>query len=283
MNRYKGRHRKPSTVRTVAVRAATAGVVIGVPTIVAVTPASATPESVWDAVAHCESTNNWSINTGNGYYGGLQFSQSTWNAYGGQSYAPRADLATKAQQIAIAERTLAGQGAGAWACAGAGGLYGYSGNSNATAGSSTPAPAAKTESAPRQASAPASADASGSYTVRSGDTLSGIASQFGISWQTLWANNKSTVSNPNVISVGQRLAVSGSAKAEAAAPAAAAPAATSAKASGKTYTVKSGDALYKIAQAQGISGGWQALYAANKGSISDPNVISVGQVLQLVG
>lgn len=74
MSRYKGRHRKPSTVRTVAVRAAVAGAAIGVPTVMAVTPASAVPTSVWDAVAHCESTNNWSINTGNGYYGGLQFS-----------------------------------------------------------------------------------------------------------------------------------------------------------------------------------------------------------------
>jgi hypothetical protein len=68
----------------------------------------------WDAVALCESGGNWSINTGNGYYGGLQFNQSTWNAYGGAAYASRADLATKSQQITVAERVLAGQGAGAW-------------------------------------------------------------------------------------------------------------------------------------------------------------------------
>jgi hypothetical protein len=68
----------------------------------------------WDAVARCESGGNWSINTGNGYYGGLQFSQSTWLAYGGGGYAGRADLATKSQQIAVAELVLAGQGAGAW-------------------------------------------------------------------------------------------------------------------------------------------------------------------------
>jgi Transglycosylase-like domain len=75
-------------------------------------PASGTHD--WDAVARCESGGNWSINTGNGYYGGLQFSQSTWNAYGGAAYAARADLATKSQQIAIAEKVLVGQGAGAW-------------------------------------------------------------------------------------------------------------------------------------------------------------------------
>jgi hypothetical protein len=68
----------------------------------------------WDAVARCESGGNWSINTGNGYYGGLQFSSSTWAAFGGTAYAARADLATKSQQIAVAEKVLAVQGPGAW-------------------------------------------------------------------------------------------------------------------------------------------------------------------------
>jgi len=68
----------------------------------------------WDAVAQCESGGNWSINTGNGYYGGLQFSQTTWIAFGGAAYAPRADLAARAQQIAVAEKVLAVQGPGAW-------------------------------------------------------------------------------------------------------------------------------------------------------------------------
>lgn len=70
--------------------------------------------SVWDSIAQCEATGNWSINTGNGYYGGLQFSQSTWAAYGGTQYAPRADLATREQQIAVAEKVQAAQGWGAW-------------------------------------------------------------------------------------------------------------------------------------------------------------------------
>jgi hypothetical protein len=68
----------------------------------------------WDAVALCESGGNWSIDTGNGYFGGLQFSQSTWADYGGTDYAPRADLATKSEQITVAERVLAAQGPGAW-------------------------------------------------------------------------------------------------------------------------------------------------------------------------
>jgi len=70
--------------------------------------------SVWDAVAACESGGNWAINTGNGFYGGLQFSGSTWTAFGGTRYASRANLASKAGQIATAQRVLAAQGPGAW-------------------------------------------------------------------------------------------------------------------------------------------------------------------------
>ena len=70
----------------------------------------------WDAIARCESTNNWSINTGNGYYGGLQFDIGTWLANGGGQYAPRADLATREQQIAVAETTHASRGMSPWAC-----------------------------------------------------------------------------------------------------------------------------------------------------------------------
>ena len=71
-------------------------------------PAASTgggPSSVdWDAIAECESGGDWSIDTGNGYYGGLQFAQSTWEANGGLSYAPRADLASRSEQIAVASR-----------------------------------------------------------------------------------------------------------------------------------------------------------------------------------
>jgi uncharacterized protein YabE (DUF348 family) len=85
-------------------------------------PAPATGSSGvnWDAIANCESTNNWSINTGNGYYGGLQFDIGTWLSNGGGQYAPRADLATKDQQIAIAERVYASRGLSPWACGYAG-------------------------------------------------------------------------------------------------------------------------------------------------------------------
>ena len=88
-----------------------------VPKPTTATPADPAPVASgndWDAVAQCESGGNWSINTGNGYYGGLQFSSSTWLSFGGGAYAPRADLAAKSQQIAIAEKVLDAQGKGAW-------------------------------------------------------------------------------------------------------------------------------------------------------------------------
>ncbi|WP_392896948.1 transglycosylase family protein [Streptomyces sp. LN699] len=75
------------------------------------------PNADWDAIARCESGGNWRTNTGNGHYGGLQFTQSSWNAAGGRRYAPRADLATKAEQIATAKRLARIQGMGAWTCA----------------------------------------------------------------------------------------------------------------------------------------------------------------------
>ena len=75
----------------------------------------------WDAIAACESGGNWSINTGNGYSGGLQFHPATWNGHGGQQYAPYAHQATREQQIAVAERVLATQGIGAWPTCGRGG------------------------------------------------------------------------------------------------------------------------------------------------------------------
>ncbi|MBW8172546.1 transglycosylase family protein [Ornithinimicrobium sp. Arc0846-15] len=78
------------------------------------TAAPAQADTVWDRLAACESSGNWSINTGNGYYGGVQFYQPTWVGFGGQEYASYAHQATKAEQIAIAQRVLASQGPGAW-------------------------------------------------------------------------------------------------------------------------------------------------------------------------
>jgi resuscitation-promoting factor RpfA len=108
-------------------RAAIVGVVaIGAPFAVAGT-ANAAPDSAWDKLAKCESGGNWKINTGNGYSGGLQFSPSTWRAYGGKGSPHRA---SREQQIAVAERTLAAQGWNAWpSCSRKAGVRGHSSDS----------------------------------------------------------------------------------------------------------------------------------------------------------
>ena len=72
---------------------------------------------MWDRIAQCESTGNWSINTGNGYYGGLQFDRGTWLANGGGAYAPTANLASRAEQITIANKVYAQRGLQPWGCA----------------------------------------------------------------------------------------------------------------------------------------------------------------------
>ncbi|MGW1014774.1 transglycosylase family protein, partial [Streptomyces termitum] len=107
-----------SSASAVAITAAAAGSLL-----LGSVPATAASVSTWDKVAQCESSGNWSINTGNGYYGGLQFSQSTWVAHGGTEYAPYAHLATKQQQILIGEKVLKSQGENAWpSCGPAAGL-----------------------------------------------------------------------------------------------------------------------------------------------------------------
>jgi hypothetical protein len=159
-------------------------------------PASAQAHD-WSGVAQCESGGNWSINTGNGYYGGLQFSSPTWLGHGGGQYASRADLASPAQQIAVAERVLLTQGVGAWP------TCGRHLRSGTTAAPAAPAPAARAPSA----AAPSSS--SGSYTVRSGDTMAKIAGAQGVhgGWRALWAANRGKVGNPDLIYVGQRLSI----------------------------------------------------------------------------
>jgi LysM repeat protein len=88
---------------------------------VSAAPAASSGGANWSAIAACESGGNWSANTGNGFYGGLQFTEQTWLAYGGGQYASSANQASEAQQIAVAQRVLAGQGIGAWPVCGAGG------------------------------------------------------------------------------------------------------------------------------------------------------------------
>ncbi|MEO3976264.1 transglycosylase family protein [Streptomyces sp. CAU 1734] len=128
--------------------------------------ASAVESSTWDRIAECESGGSWSADTGNGYYGGLQLSQAAWEAHGGTEYASRADLASRSQQIIVAEKVLAAQGVKAWAsCAGIAGLTDGAPAGNGTGSTGTDAakpdkaPAAgKPKSAPKPAAEPKSAE-----------------------------------------------------------------------------------------------------------------------------
>lgn len=165
---------------------------------------------VWDRIAQCESGGNWHINTGNGYYGGLQFSAGTWRAYGGASYAPTADQASKSAQIAVATKVQRAQGWGAWpTCSARAGAYGSApGASSGSAGSSSSS-AAKPSKTPTRSENHVNRSASrGDYTVRSGDTLSKVAARHGTTWQKLYAANKAVIgADPNLIVPGQRLEI----------------------------------------------------------------------------
>ncbi|MCW7943298.1 transglycosylase [Streptomyces hygroscopicus] len=218
----KGKHRRPSKAVRAITLAGVTGAAVAAP-LLAAGNASAATASEWDAVAQCESGGNWSINTGNGFYGGLQFTNSTWAAYGGTAYAPRADLASKGQQIAIAEKVLAGQGKGAWPVCGKGlSSTPYSGGA-----SSTPADSAKSttthssgqQAASRSARGPAPQKTvttptgkkvkkgNGEYKVVKGDTLSAIAQKHRVQggWQKLFELNKDIIQDANLIYPGQQL------------------------------------------------------------------------------
>ncbi|MFE3830134.1 transglycosylase family protein [Streptomyces sp. NPDC059092] len=99
-----------------------AGSAIAIP-LLGAGAANAADGSTWDHVAECESGGTWSADLGNGFYGGLQMSQETWDEFGGADYAARPDLASRSQQISVAEKVFAAQGAQAWSsCAGVSGL-----------------------------------------------------------------------------------------------------------------------------------------------------------------
>ncbi|MFF3449841.1 transglycosylase family protein [Streptomyces sp. NPDC002667] len=135
----------------------------------------ANDEWPWTCLAQCESSGRWHANTGNGYYGGLQFWQPTWIRYGGLAYAPRADLATRAQQIKVAEKVLADQGWGAWPdCSRSYGLQGPF------------------------------------HVVKTGETLASIARKYRVKggWQTLYnVNRKKIGTSPGRLVKGLKLVI----------------------------------------------------------------------------
>jgi hypothetical protein len=211
-------------------------------TTVSAGTANAASGSTWDRIAACESGGNWSINTGNGFSGGLQFTPSTWRAFGGTAYASSAYLAGRSAQIAVAERVLASQGWGAWpACSAKLGLHGKGSGASYVA----PAPSVK-HSAPKHSAPKHLAPLRSSGASRS-------------QVRTAPARHVAPQQAPVVRS------------APSVAPAA-----------GANYVVKSGDYLSKIAAEHGVRGGWQSIYALNRTQIGgDPNLVFPGQHLRL--
>ncbi|WP_330354638.1 transglycosylase family protein [Streptomyces chartreusis] len=220
----KGKHRRPSkAARAIAVVGVTGAAAVAAP-LMAAGSASAATASEWDAVAQCEAGGNWSINTGNGYYGGLQFSASTWAAYGGTQYAATADQASKAQQIAIGEKVLAGQGKGAWPNCGTGlSSAAYTGSSAGSSQSTeSTTRSSEQQSASRSTDRPAAKKSTktvttptgkkvkkgdGEYKVVKDDTLSSIAAEHDVKggWEKLFKLNKDIVEDANLIYPGQQL------------------------------------------------------------------------------
>jgi resuscitation-promoting factor RpfA len=243
--RPRNKHRRPSRASLAAKRMAVVGTAAAFP-VTALLPTSAEAATVetWNRLAECESGGNWSINTGNGYYGGLQFAAQTWRGFGGTKYASRADLATKGQQILIAEKVLDVQGWGAWpACSRKLGLTSAhkGGSPSVSAGTvkkrvqaAAPkvqraekrvqtAKAQRTEKrvvtqttkttkrAARHAATRWTARSGADYTVRPGDTLSEIAARYDVrgGWTALYQRNRAVVGgNPHLIFPGQKLDVS---------------------------------------------------------------------------
>lgn len=227
---YQGKHRKPSAAKRNIARVVVAGAALGVPLAFAAGPAQADTVN-WDAIAQCESTGNWSIDTGNGYYGGLQFSQSTWEANGGTGNPANA---SKAEQIRVAENVLQTQGIGAWPVCGAQ-AGATSAPSNDYAGApeqeqqeqqapqqeeqsyeapvqqeQAPVEQAPVEhhSAPAPQAAHSSNNPNGDYTVKAGDTLYKIAAAQGVQggWESIYELNKQFIGNPDLILIGQTIA-----------------------------------------------------------------------------
>jgi nucleoid-associated protein YgaU len=225
---------KKSTFSTAARRGVTlaavsvAGLALSATAANAATPTAST--STWDALAQCESGGNWATNTGNGFSGGLQFTPQTWAAYGGTG-SPQG--ASRAQQIAVAEKVQAGQGWGAWpACAA---KLGLSGAATAAAPQILPQ-SAPVQAAPAQTAPVAQAPVATEVPVQAP------------------AQAQAPVQAKHVAAIAV---------------------------SGETYTVQDGDTLSKIADKLGVDGGWQSLADANADTIADPDLVFVGQVLQL--
>ncbi|MGW4239766.1 LysM peptidoglycan-binding domain-containing protein [Streptomyces sp. NPDC004749] len=220
-------------------------------------PESVPPRTDWDSIAACESSGRWNANTGNGYHGGLQFAPSTWRAYGGNRYAPRADLATRAEQVAVAEAVARDRGLSAWPHCGRRGSG--SGSSTGSGSGSSTGSGSGSGSGSTGNGWSSSSNGSSNSGSAAGSTASGSASS-GTSGGTPSVTGTNRPSSYGTVTPSRRPI----------------------PASANTYTVQAGDCLSVIAQRAGVKGGTQALYALNKKILVEgPDRIYPGQRLRL--
>ncbi|MFH8990964.1 transglycosylase family protein [Streptomyces sp. NPDC017940] len=247
----KGKHRRPSKATRAATVVGVTGAAVAAPLMATGTASAATADQ-WDRVAQCEAGGNWSINTGNGYYGGLQFSASTWAAYGGTQYASTADKASKSQQIAIGEKVLAGQGKGAWPSCGVGltgASYNGGGGGNGGGGEQSQPQHQTQQAKPQQQVKPQQQPRQQAQPQQQAQPKPQSAPQ-----AAPRTESKKTVETPTgkVVKKGDG-----------------------------EYKVKKGDTLSKIADAREVKGGWQKVYKLNGDIIDDADFIYPGQQLHL--
>ncbi|MFI6059935.1 transglycosylase family protein [Streptomyces sp. NPDC051286] len=302
MGSANGRHRRPRQAPAIVVAAGVTGSAIAIP-LLGAAGAHAADATTWDRVAECESGGMWSADLGNGFYGGLQFSQDAWKSYGGEAYAPRADLASRSQQIAVAEKVLEDQGPKAWpSCAAISELTEDGVLPGVDPGVVPSAEQGKSGKASKGPSAKASAKASDKASDKASATPSGKASHKPSAEPSATSSSKKSDSSNSPRK-------SGSSGNEAGGKHRGAPASevsqdtgrgggrdsgrhasrgnsegrdTRAATADRDYTVRPGDNLWAIADAQKVPGGWPALYDANKGAVGgDPDLILPGQSLDL--
>lgn len=300
-----GRHRRPRQAPALVVAAGVTGSAIAIP-LLGATGASAADASTWDRVAECESGGMWSADLGNGYYGGLQISQETWDDFGGTAYAPTADQASRSQQIAVAEKILAAQGPSAWpTCALVTGLTADAGTTADTepSGDATQEPEAAPEPSETAVlpAAPESTPPSGQFGRDSASeaepstTPSAEAGKSAGKHRGQADTESGTDSSDEAGKTGEaresgRHASRGdgsgrdgeTATEEAEEAEETGEEAGEEAAADGSYTVRSGDNLWAIADEQKVAGGWAALYEANREVVgSDADLILPGQSLDL--
>ncbi|MGW6304340.1 transglycosylase family protein [Streptomyces niveus] len=309
-----GRHRRPRQAPALVVAAGVTGSAIAIP-LLGASGASAADAATWDRVAGCESGGIWSADFGNGAYGGLQITQETWADFGGTAYAPTPDQASRSQQIAVAEKILDARGPSAWpTCALVTGLTEDAGAEPDASADSEPSgeategkPKAPEKPAPGSSQeavlppAPESTPSSGQFGRDSAtdgekpsekpstkpsakpdaeaDTGQGkhrgeaapegdATAEPGGSADTPDGSAEAGKSGENRESGRHASRGDGSARDDAAADG--------------SYTVRTGDNLWAIADEQKVEGGWPALYEANREVVgSDADLILPGQSLDL--